>query len=287
MNLKNIHGLVLILRIDQWYKNLFIFLALFFSLNLLNPLLFGKTFIGFIILILISSANYVLNDLFDENRDKHCPEKQNRPLVSKLIKRKTAFALFLVLLSLSLIFSLLINIYFFLCCLGLFVLTSLYTFYFKNLPFFDFTLISLNFVLRTLAGGFIIGFPLGVGIIGGVFAISCFLILCKRYGEKIIFGKKGAEYRPVLKYYSEDLLISLIRFFLFFLTGIFIVSSLIYYKYRLFWTIPIFIFILLRYYYLVRNSKIIVTPNSVLNDKYLLTSEIIFLISSALLMGYK
>ncbi len=286
MESKTIKGIARIIRPEQWYKNLVIFLALIFSLNLFNPGLFWKTFAGFIALILVSSANYVLNDLFDESKDRLCPDKQDRPLVCKSIGRKPAFILFLFLLVLSFFVSYSVNVYLFFDVLVLFLSSSLYTLYFKNIAFLDFISISLNFVLRVLAGSFIIAFPLGIGIISGTFVLSCFLVLCKRYGEKTVFGERDAEYKPVLKYYSKRMLAQLIIFFLVLLIFLFVVFSLIYSKYHLFWQIPIFAFILLRYYHLVMGRKAIVTPDRALNDKYLLIFGIMFLISSVLLINY-
>ncbi|MGD0576796.1 MAG: UbiA family prenyltransferase [Candidatus Staskawiczbacteria bacterium] len=272
---------VKIMRPDQWYKNLFVFLVLFFYPGRISLFLVSELFLGFFALILVSSANYILNDLADEKRDKLCPEKFSRPLVSKSINRNAAIILFLILLFSSFALSWLTNVYLFSCCFSIFALTSLYTFYFKNVRFYDFIFISFNFILRAAAGGFIAGFYLGIGAITSIFCFSCFLILCKRYGEKMFFGENGPVHKPVLKYYSKQTLIILIRAFLCCLLLITAVFSLVYYKRFFFLFVPVFFFILFRYYYLVMNRKIIVTPNSVVRDKYLLISGGVLLMLAA------
>ena len=54
-----------LMRPQQWYKNILVFIAVFFTGQLFNfPVVF-LSFLGFIALCLISSANYILNDVLD------------------------------------------------------------------------------------------------------------------------------------------------------------------------------------------------------------------------------
>ena len=54
-----------LLRPQQWYKNLLVFVPIIFSLNLLDIELFFLSLQGFILLCLSSSALYIFNDLID------------------------------------------------------------------------------------------------------------------------------------------------------------------------------------------------------------------------------
>lgn len=67
-----------LLRVQQWYKNLVIFLALFFTNNLSNVELLSKTIFGFIALCLVSSSYYILNDIKDLEEDRKHPEKKKQ-----------------------------------------------------------------------------------------------------------------------------------------------------------------------------------------------------------------
>jgi 4-hydroxybenzoate polyprenyltransferase len=69
-----------LIRIQQWYKNLWIFLSVFFVGELFNTAVIEHVIIGFIALCLVSSANYVINDIIDIKTDKLHPEKKFRPL---------------------------------------------------------------------------------------------------------------------------------------------------------------------------------------------------------------
>ena len=51
-----------LIRVNQWVKNLFVFLPIFFSGNLLNTNLFIESFYGFLIFSFVASSIYIIND---------------------------------------------------------------------------------------------------------------------------------------------------------------------------------------------------------------------------------
>src|SRR3989344_5036584 len=87
-----------LLRVRQWYKNLVVFLALFFSGNLSNGTALGLAFLAFLSLSLVSSAGYIINDFHDLARDRLHPEKKHRPLASQRIKMPLAMGIAALLL---------------------------------------------------------------------------------------------------------------------------------------------------------------------------------------------
>jgi 4-hydroxybenzoate polyprenyltransferase len=68
------------MRPRQWPKNGFVFVALFFDGKLLDPNSVIRTIAAFILLCLMSSAVYIMNDLADIEADRQHPEKKKRPL---------------------------------------------------------------------------------------------------------------------------------------------------------------------------------------------------------------
>jgi decaprenyl-phosphate phosphoribosyltransferase len=78
-----------LLRVQQWVKNLFIFLPLFFSLRIFRLELLTRAFDAFVMFCLLSSAVYIFNDLCDAEYDRLHPKKQ-RPLASATVKRSEA-----------------------------------------------------------------------------------------------------------------------------------------------------------------------------------------------------
>ena len=68
------------MRPKQWTKNLFIFAGLVFDEKLFELPLLWRTSLAFVLLCLISSSIYLINDLVDLERDRTHPKKRKRPL---------------------------------------------------------------------------------------------------------------------------------------------------------------------------------------------------------------
>lgn len=69
-------------RPRQWIKNFAVFAGLIFSGTLLDKTNQLKTLEVFILFCIFSSATYLLNDIFDKERDRLHPFKKKRPIAS-------------------------------------------------------------------------------------------------------------------------------------------------------------------------------------------------------------
>ena len=69
---------VKLIRLNNWVKNLFIFLPLFFSSELLNQEKLLSTIAVSFGFSLVTSLVYIINDLFDLDFDKNHPDKKTR-----------------------------------------------------------------------------------------------------------------------------------------------------------------------------------------------------------------
>ena len=81
-----LEGYIKIARIDHWIKNLFVLPGLVVAFSV-EPGLFGRTdwvqvIIGIVAVCLISSSNYVLNEILDAPSDRVHPFKSSRPLAA-------------------------------------------------------------------------------------------------------------------------------------------------------------------------------------------------------------
>lgn len=185
-----------LIRISQWYKNILIFIPLIFSLNFFNSQLLFITFLGFLALCLISSSYYIINDLKDIEKDKFHPEKNNRPLPSGKISKKSAVLICISLFISSLILSYFLSKAFFISVIILFLSSQLYTFWLRNIAFFDIMVISFNFIIRTVSGVFLLDIPISHWLILSAFFLSIFLVSGKRISE--INLENLSKYRPSL-----------------------------------------------------------------------------------------
>jgi len=280
-----IKDIIRLLRPNQWYKNLLIFIAIIFSKNLLNLSYLKTTLQGFIVLVIISSANYIFNDLVDFKKDGLNPEKRNRPITSGRIGKGLAIALFLFSLIIGLISAYKINLDFFYIVLGIIIISTLYSLLLRNIVFADLLAISSNFVLRAVSGAVIINVFISPWLVIGIFFFALFLVTGKRYSESKYLNKNATKHRSVLKDYSKETTLSLFNIFM---ASLFIVFALYSFSSEhklLIWVIPLFMYLILRYYQLIiKDGEIARNPEKAVKDPYLLVGGLIFIILSIILI---
>lgn len=198
------------LRPYQWIKNLSIYAAIFFTGHLFDENYFLITTWGFIILCLLSSASYLLNDIIDAPHDKLHPAKKNRPIAAGKISTNLAFQVAVALFLISLIASFLIDINFFFVSIGFIILHLAYSLVFKKHPPLDILGIATSFVLRVLAGEVLTGFHIPIWLLFSVIFLSLFIASGKRRSELV---REGRETRPALKQYRQEMLNSYLSIF--------------------------------------------------------------------------
>jgi 4-hydroxybenzoate polyprenyltransferase len=203
MKLKQILQLV---RPHQWSKNLFVFLPLFFSGQLLNFSLFLTCLVVFIAFSFAASSIYCLNDIYDVASDRLHPKKSKRPIASGKVSKKEAYVVMLfclVLFVLTLVFFCgefryqVLGIIAFYC-----VLNIIYCVVLKELAIVDVMLIAIGFVLRTIAGGIAADIRLSEWIILMTFLLALFLGFAKRRDDVVIFENTGALMRKNINKYN-------------------------------------------------------------------------------------
>ena len=200
-------GLLKTMRPRQWTKNGFVFIALFFDGKASDPTSLFRTIIAFVLLCLMSSAVYLMNDLADIESDRQHPEKKKRPLPSGILNPTVAQVAAVVFAVGSLIAGFLLNTNFGLIILSYLVLQIAYTFYLKRIVLLDITAVTTGFVLRIAAGTALIEvqrFSPWLYVFGGFLAL--FMILGKRRHELILLGEDASNHRSILEEYNLDLI---------------------------------------------------------------------------------
>ena len=145
-------ALIKTMRPQQWTKNLFAFVPIFFDEKLFNLVALGNTSLGFFLLCMISGVVYIINDLVDIEKDRAHPRKKKRPLASGALSKNFARGGIAVLLVLILPLSFILNIRFGIIILTYLVLQIAYSFILKNIVIIDVMAIAAGFVLRVAAG---------------------------------------------------------------------------------------------------------------------------------------
>ena len=197
-----LHDYIRLLRVEQWYKNSVIFIALLFSGNLFSGRLVLLALVAFVSLSFVSSANYIINDLKDISKDRKHPLKKQRPLASNKISTLFAKKVAVSLIFLGFTIAYFLNPFFLLTLLCLFVLMQVYTFYLKKHLYFDIFLIAVFFVLRAVLGAVALLVWISPWLIICPFFLALFLAAIKRYADLKLLGSKSSDTREVLKQYT-------------------------------------------------------------------------------------
>ncbi len=201
-----------LLRIKSWVKNGFLFLPLVFALKLLEQDLFISVVLAFFSFSFCSSFIYIINDVLDAKADTLHPRKKNRPIPAGKISSRLALIIGVGCLAASfgLAFSFAISVFFSYVLLCYLFLNIAYVLVLKNIHLIELFVVAINFVLRVLAGCFVISVAPSNWILVVTFFLSLLLVLVKRRAELVVLGTNAAAHRKVLKYYSEGFLDKLI-----------------------------------------------------------------------------
>ena len=196
---KNIFSL---LRPNQYIKNIFIFLPLFFSLKIIELNLFLNATIAFIAFSLISSAVYIFNDFHDIKEDRLHPKKKSRPLASGTITKSQSIGIMVVFFLLGFGLASIIHISVSMIVLAYAAMNIIYTLYLKKVAIIDVTIIAIGFVMRIFVGSYSTDVPLSKWIIVMTFLLALFIVLAKRRDDVLILLNTGNKMRKVVNNYN-------------------------------------------------------------------------------------
>lgn len=256
----NYKALLKLLRPKDWIKNTIVFMPLIFSASFLQVDAILHACYAFFLFNLAASATYITNDLHDIEQDRLHPLKsKSRPLANGLVSNQAA----LILLSLLLILIVVSCFYMPRLTLPIgfyLVLNLFYTFIFKQQPIIDLFCIAIGFVLRIYAGGIAIQVPISGWMLITSLMLAIYLAAIKRKQELV---QHHTVSRKVLKKYSLTLIkqyadfssISAVLFY-----SMYVMSS----KPELILTIPIILFGLFRYNYIVEQHQVGESPTDAL-----------------------
>ena len=219
-------GLLRSMRPHLWIKNLFVLAPLIFSRSYTDPTTVMLAVIAAFLFCMISSTVYLLNDIFDVEKDRRHPIKRHRPIASGQLPVRTAAMMCGMLglgtLAISYVafgwhYGAVLSTYF--------VLNLGYSTRLKHVAFVDVSIIAIGFVLRVLAGAFSIDVYVSEWIIVCTFLLALYLGLGKRQHElAMVAAGHASKVRKVLERYRPEQL----DFALLFAAGLTIAAYTIY-----------------------------------------------------------
>lgn len=207
---KRAFSTVKLLRPRQWIKNLAIFAAITFNGELFNAPLLQNALLGFFVFCGLSSAIYIMNDIFDMEKDRLHPFKKFRPLASRALSLPYALAVSLVLIAVSLYAGSFIGRGFFILIISYLVLQVWYSMLLKHIAVIDILALAGGYILRVYAGEFATGLHISVWLLLTTISISLFLAIGKRRSELTLISNYSDSQKKLIRsslsHYSERLL---------------------------------------------------------------------------------
>ena len=266
--------LVRLLRPRQWIKNGFVLAPLIFAGQYLDRQAVEESLGAMILFCIASSAAYIFNDLHDVNSDRLHPfKRRSRPLASGAISTRRAVAMLAALWGVLLLGLLVRPV----AASGLaayVILNLAYTLRLKYVPVVDLFCIALGFVLRVFVGALAVAVPLSSWMLITTLCLALYLASIKRRQELDANGNAG---RTVLEVYSIRLLdryaqlaaLSAIVFY-----GLFVIEV----RPQLVVTIPLVLFGLFRYWFIVEKLGGGESPTDALwGDSVLLSAVLLWI----------
>ncbi|MBV8714485.1 MAG: decaprenyl-phosphate phosphoribosyltransferase [Chloroflexi bacterium] len=283
-------ALLVALRPRQWPKNGLVFIALAFTLNLQDKSLLLRSLAAFVCFCALSSAGYLLNDVMDIEADRAHPTKRLRPIAAGQVPVTVAFWLGVVLVIVGLGGTFAIGFLLGLLALAYALLTAVYSMTLKHIVLLDIFGIAGGFVLRAAAGAVAIDVPISPWLYIATLLGALLIALGKRRTELETLGVEAAVgHRRNLEAYSIEFIDQLIL----------VISSAALMTYALYTfsaenlprshsmmlTIPVVMYGLFRYLFLVREGDIGGAPEELLfRDRPLLIAVVVWAVLAVTLL---
>ncbi len=284
-------ALLVSMRPKQWTKNLLLFAGLLFTLDQKHS---GRQFqeaaLGFVVFSLLSSVVYLINDVADREGDRRHPKKRRRPIAAGELPVPAAITAAVVLGVTGLGGAVALGPKFAAVALTYMLLTLGYSFRFKHVVLIDVLVLAAGFVLRAVAGAFVIGVSISSWLILCTLMLALFLGLSKRRAELLSVQQSGTTgTRRILEEYSPAMLDQMIVI----VTSACLMSYALYTitspaaqaHHYLMLTIPFVIYGIFRYLYLMHRHSLGESPDAVLlEDRPMLVNILLWGLTTGLIV---
>lgn len=203
-------SVIKLIRPQQWLKNVFVFMPLFFGGELLNPTKSVEAMVAFISFCLAASSIYCLNDLIDVEADRRHPVKCKRPIASGAVSVGVARLLTLLLLLLAVGLSaggyvfLGMSKYALLIILFYWFMNVAYCRWLKRYAIIDVCIVASGFVLRILVGGVATDIVVSKWLVLMTFLLTLFMSFAKRRDDVLRMEQTGEAPRQNTSRYNRE-----------------------------------------------------------------------------------
>lgn len=284
-------GILRSMRPEQWLKNGFVLAPIVFSGLIFDSDAWLRILLAAAAFCAASSATYLINDVVDREADRAHPVKRQRPIAAGTVSALQATAAAAVLVSAAVAVAVGLGGWFPLVLIGYVVLVLLYSAVLKHAVFLDVLVVAAGFVLRVVGGAVAIEVPVSRWLLLVTYLLALYLALGKRRAELVVLGEGAGNHRVVLGQYTLPMVDGAISVVL----GATVLAYALYTvapdtvakvgSEGLMATVPIVLYGLFRYLYLLHRHELGGSPTkALLTDRPLLACVAIwFLVAAAVI----
>ncbi len=285
------------LRPLQWVKNGLVFLPLVFAVGVAwsvdsagaVPGLLLRLFIVFTAFCAMSSGVYLLNDLMDREGDRSHPRKRHRPIASGRVSAPLAASVAAALVASGVAVAWLVGQLLGIVAVIYVAINLGYSLGAKQVVVLDVFAVASGYVIRAAAGALAIDVAPSPWLYATTGAGALFIVLGRRYAEVRLAGDAAAAQRRVLEQYPRPFVTQLLN--------ISATAALLSYtlytieadnlpdNHTMLFTLPLVVFGLFRYLYLLNTSDRAETPEHlIIRDLPLLLAIVAWIGVSTLIL---
>lgn len=197
-------------RPRQWAKNVLVFAAPCAAGLIDQPQVAAQAAGAFVVLCMLSSATYLVNDVRDREQDRLHPRKHTRPVAAGTLSPRAALvaAACLAIVGIAAASAIALGLGVVAC--AYLALTASYTLWWRRVPVLDILAIAAGFVLRALAGGVATDIRLSRWFVIVTASCAVFLVTAKRYAELREAGGRVPSRRTLRRYSTSGLRLTLL-----------------------------------------------------------------------------
>ena len=185
-----------LIRPQQWLKNVFVLIPMFFGGSLLDPGDIRASVLTFMAYSFVASSDYCFNDINDVEADRRHPVKCRRPLASGAVSMGTAWVLMALMLVVAAAFTAMLGDREHVLKVGAvllfyYIMNLAYCAKLKQYAIVDVCVVAFGFVLRVLAGGFATDIVPSKWLVLMTFLLTLFLSFAKRRDDVLRMNETG------------------------------------------------------------------------------------------------
>lgn len=194
-----------LMRVQQWVKNVFVFMPLFFDHKFTDVGKLMLTLLCAVAFSLAASAVYCLNDILDREADARHPEKCRRPIASGALSVANGWTVMAAcaLLAVGITVCLLPHMSLWVLLVYL-VLNVAYSLWLKHVSLIDVLIVACFYVLRVVAGAVAGDVEPSQWILVMTFLLALFLVLGKRRDDVMLQAASGQVVRRGVANYGVE-----------------------------------------------------------------------------------